>query len=524
MEINMRKEKIKLGVLAVAILMLVVSVSYAFFIAFLGSNADTNFDIASEVSEALIFTPGEPLNMNASILNFSKEDSSLSESTTSTATLRASSEAGSATDEYYIYYNITSNDFEYTVDANTPELLITFNGPDGEIKNIDGLNYRTITDAKTGKEIGGFDVTTFTGFIPVKLSQSITTTNETTQSWSATLTFVNLTTTQVDNEGKIFESELILQAEEKKFPITEQVLLHNGGIDYIESRPIPNFTQVATDDQGMFATTDDYGTSYYFRGAVDNNWVYFAGMYWRIVRINGDKNVRLMYSGLEAPSESESIVMSDSVSAGNANFHSVNSRIEFGGYKYTYNEARGLNSNTVIKNTVDNWYYNNLVDYKNYLADSLFCGNRTLYGSSGVVPAVGAATSYNTFLSSSITTSPSLICYNNLDAYTVNDLISGNGALVYPIALISIEELIFAGSTLTLSNNKFYLYKNFIQWTISPYYTNVAGVAIAVLDNTGKIGAISADYPYYYNPVINLKSDVMVTGDGTWDNPYTVAQ
>ena len=46
---------------------------------------------------------------------------------------------------------------------------------------------------------------------------------------------------------------------------------------------------------GIYETTDNDGTSYYWRGDVDNNWVQFGGYYWRIVRVNGDGSVRLIY-------------------------------------------------------------------------------------------------------------------------------------------------------------------------------------------------------------------------------------
>ncbi len=44
----------------------------------------------------------------------------------------------------------------------------------------------------------------------------------------------------------------------------------------------------------LASTEDDYGTSYYFRGAVKNNYVQFANKCWRIVRIVGDGFVKLV--------------------------------------------------------------------------------------------------------------------------------------------------------------------------------------------------------------------------------------
>ena len=68
----------------------------------------------------------------------------------------------------------------------------------------------------------------------------------------------------------------------------------------------PNFGSTATTDEGIYAAQDDYGTSYYFRGAVENNYVKFAGYYWRIIRINGDGTIRLIYDGTSAHANGES--------------------------------------------------------------------------------------------------------------------------------------------------------------------------------------------------------------------------
>ena len=50
-------------------------------------------------------------------------------------------------------------------------------------------------------------------------------------------------------------------------------------------------------EQGLYAVEDDYGTSYIYRGDVENNNVYFGGFYWKIIRMNGDGSIRLIYSG-----------------------------------------------------------------------------------------------------------------------------------------------------------------------------------------------------------------------------------
>ena len=68
----------------------------------------------------------------------------------------------------------------------------------------------------------------------------------------------------------------------------------------------PDFSQVATTDEGMYKVEDDLGMSYYFRGAVENNYVKFAGYWWRIVRINGNGSIRLIYDGTSVHANGES--------------------------------------------------------------------------------------------------------------------------------------------------------------------------------------------------------------------------
>ena len=133
----------------------------------------------------------------------------------------------------------------------------------------------------------------------------------------------------------------------------------------------------------MYATEDDYGTSYYFRGAIDNNWVKFGknssnlDIWWRIVRINGDGSVKLIYTGTTAPTEAQKVVMTGAgtqteTSAFNTSYNSG----EYIGYMYTLNEHRGHSTSSTIKTKLDTWYANNLLDYEEYLSDFVVCNDR----------------------------------------------------------------------------------------------------------------------------------------------------
>ena len=54
---------------------------------------------------------------------------------------------------------------------------------------------------------------------------------------------------------------------------------------------------------GLYKGEDDYTVdnnthTYYYRGEVNNNWVKFGDYLWRVIRINGNGSIRMIYSGL----------------------------------------------------------------------------------------------------------------------------------------------------------------------------------------------------------------------------------
>ena len=96
----------------------------------------------------------------------------------------------------------------------------------------------------------------------------------------------------------------------------------------IKSKGIPDFTQVATTDEGLYMAEDDEGESYYYRGAVKNNYVSFAGFIWRIIRRNGDGSIRMIYSGKSTSDTG------DAVTIGNSGFNNKYWDPTYVGYKY----------------------------------------------------------------------------------------------------------------------------------------------------------------------------------------------
>lgn len=140
----------------------------------------------------------------------------------------------------------------------------------------------------------------------------------------------------------------------------------------ISKRATPDFSLVATTEEGMFTTSDNDGVSYYYRGAEDDNYVDFAGHKWRVVRINGDGSIRIILQDNIGSDYFNNIDWSSQGTTWFAYQGYMNSG-EFwavGINRYKNNES------STIKNKIDNWYKTNINSYNTYLADSIFCGDK----------------------------------------------------------------------------------------------------------------------------------------------------
>ena len=119
----------------------------------------------------------------------------------------------------------------------------------------------------------------------------------------------------------------------------------------IKAKGTPNFAKIAPNDtetDGLYMAEDDEGESYYYRGAVKNNYVSFAGFTWRIIRRNGDGSVRMIYSGKSTTDTGEAVTI------GKSQFNSKYWDPTYVGYKY--NEDFELHENNVT--TEYDWFTN----------------------------------------------------------------------------------------------------------------------------------------------------------------------
>ncbi len=304
------------------------------------------------------------------------------------------------------------------------------------------------------------------------------------------------------------------------------------------------FDSPATTDEGIFEIEDDYGTSYYYRGAVTNNYVRFAGFYWRIIRINGDGSLRIIYDGTQAHANGES--SSDRFTHLDQVYNANYDDAKYVGWMYgpagtaastSKEEVQSNIESSDIKKAVDEWYKTNIEDagYGNAVADVLFCNDRSTPGKdvTNYSPDTGLGygnnpTAYGpharsgTFYSSN----PSFKCPEKNDAFTVSDKEKGNGELTYPVGLISIDEIITAGSGKynNTSPKNYYLYRpgNYY-WLSSPaYYKDEAYMFMVYTDGRLLARCVGVGESMAVAPVINLSAEYTSTlvGEGTMESPY----
>ena len=117
---------------------------------------------------------------------------------------------------------------------------------------------------------------------------------------------------------------------------------------------------------------------------------------------------------------------------------------------------------------------------------------------------------------------PSLECVNENDRFTVSE-INGNGALTYPIALLTVDEIVYAGAANSINNNTYYLYTASNWWTMTPRSFTRDNTFLFYVYVTGSFINTNVDYRYGVRPAISLKvGTTVVSGDGTSSNPYVV--
>ena len=363
---------------------------------------------------------------------------------------------------------------------------------------------------------------------------------DTTYHYTLEIEFVETNADQNHNENKTFSGRVIVEFAEEGILLKDQILADNTlqttTPDFSKTaQAICSDTSTCEETNGLYQAEDDYGTTYYFRGAVDNNWVQFAGFYWRIVRINGDGSIRLIYSGDSSSGPAET---GGATQIGTSAFNEQYNDNAYVGYMYgtpgsdTYEETHANTNDSTIKGVLDTWYEDNLqANYAQYLStESGFCGDREPSTDESTSNGLGGTglteTYYGTYMRLIANKLPTFECQNDSDLYTISSSRHGNKVLTYPIGLITADEVAFAGGVNGIANNGYYLYTNQYYWTMSPFnfiaLNSSAGVFLVWTYGAPNRNGVDWNEPGV-RPVINLDKNVTISsGDGTIDNPYVV--
>ena len=296
-----------------------------------------------------------------------------------------------------------------------------------------------------------------------------------------------------------------------------------------------DFSTVLTNDntKTLYTSTENRTTVYYFAGNATDNWVKFGknasnqDLYWRIIRTNSDGSVRLLYHGTSTTATDAYI--------GTSAFNSSYDNIAYVSYMYgslgSVENARANTNNSTIKTAIDNWYATNLnTNYGKYISTTaVYCNDRT-YTISGSNTLFGAYTRLRT------NKTPTYDCTDTNDKFTV-DTSTGNGKLKYPIALMTADEVSFAGG-LWVTNAPTWYYYNSANgsstgtnwwWSLSPYNLNGSGYAAVFGVNgssyPGRLNGSDVNLTNGVRPAISLKSCVKTSGgDGSASAPYTIEE
>ena len=276
-------------------------------------------------------------------------------------------------------------------------------------------------------------------------------------------------TMTVGNLSKKSKCNIYFKKSVSKVPDIIATVDKSGKCPTVNSDGSVTVTGAETTNGYLCRAQDAYGDSYYFRGNVTNNYVKFVGFYWRIVRINGDGSVRVIYDGTSAHANGET---SSDRQIGTSAFNNSYNDNAYVGYMYgktgasTYTAAHANTNDSTIKTYIDNWYKTNILGTisEQYLVDNIFCNDRSISSSKpSYYNNLGYGTNSTVYRwyygpwENNYNVSMYLTCPNHADAFSVSDIKNGNSALTYPIGLISADEDILAGDW-SSTNREYFLY------------------------------------------------------------------
>ena len=399
--------------------------------------------------------------------------------------------------------------------------------------------------------------------------------------WKITGRYYNLNVSQAQLGGKNFTGKIyaISKGCSSEDGTTvkkgyETILANNGGKTTIEAKAAPSFASIEIGNKGMYSYTEGTGKTYYYRGAVDNNWVkygkfkenqivyrgfrddttntdvWFDGnqinyidyptlaecqtgvdydstynykckevtyahkgddMYWRIIRVDKDNKIKMIYAGSKAPSENTKVAITGTnTNMGFTAYNNDYNHAEYVGFQYTTGSQRGTTTNSTIKTYLDNWYtkyFNENIGTSRFVKTT-FCNDRN---TSSTWASTGSTINYAPYARlSADTPTPTFEC-------STADVVTNN------FGLITADEIVLAGGKYATDNSAFYLNNNMAYWAGSPFEFNHSNSFVFALHPINGLNNYNVTYRNIAaRGVVSLSSESKLLGSGTYNDVYTV--
>ncbi len=428
----------------------------------------------------------------------------------------------------------------------------------------DSLQYRITSD--NGYSMSNFEpIPKSKTSSTTKLADNIKIEDKVIQKYKIEFKYLDSTDPQTEDQGKTLKGNLKID-KHKSSSLAFFEDKFNG------AKKREDFSTIVSDSSKYYEDgnyTENGNKVYYYAGNAQDNWVQFGEnangekLYWRIIRMNEDESIRLLYAG-SSPTASDAYIKS-SGNIGSDGFLAYNkdnsNNTAYVGFMYstgsTLADIRGNGTPSPIKTELETWYTSNLQSYDKYISKTaIYCNDRSTYGesssewkSSGTMYYNGYR-KFNTNKSDNTKNHPSFKCgvggdgkanFDSPDAerkkdmFSVSEASGGNGNLTKPIGLITADEVVFAGGFYRTTNSDAYYYRNSSGgsatgtnwwWTMSPSYFYSGSARVFFVYGSGNAGQLVStnvdDTSGVVRPVISLKSCVKLSGSGIPDDPYTV--
>ena len=536
-----------MGVFAsILLLFIVITASFAYFGSFdvnLNNNVAVNINAVSP-GDATFISSATQLNLQVPAANMSQTASNneiAAATNTATLTVNLTGAANLLTTCTYdiVYeYDSTSNVYGKSPTTKNGNKEITL-----QVSNVNGTNnFANEKNFDFDSSWSGLKRTLVSG-ATIESNGTLT-----TQNISITGKYYNLTIPQTSIEGKAFTGKIYVTNHSCSTSEPAYITLLNayGGKGSITELPDSAFAKATTaSDKGMYKKADDLGTSYYYRGAVNNNWVKFGkdstgkDMYWRIIRVNGDGSIRMIYTGTTDPKNESSVTGSNGVymtgtgtqiNATTYVFNRSSDKAEYVGYMYTVGQQHGITTDSTIKTTIDNWYKTTTLETDSAIKelvsqDQIFCNDRSASSTQTAAwTSTGTNYYYGAYGRLNSNKTPILTCLTESDKFTSKNSSIGNKALDYPVGLITADEVAMAGGKSGIGNMSYYLYTNQAYWSGSPHSFHPSGAALGFrVYSSGSLNNYNVNTDYGARPVVSLSSKAKLSGNGTYNDVYTVS-